>query len=421
LRRLSLELAAALLLAAAPASPAAAQAVRAAGGVEVIEALDRSHPCAVGVTRKLGAVDAKAYTAELVVEQALGAGVATGRTLRIVWEELAAARPPRFGEGERVLVCLTPLPGSTLWLRRFPDPEERRELLAVAGRGSAFVRTPLPGSVSQLEHYARLTPADRAGAAGAARLAALAARAELPLAEEAVARLAARQKLAEQIDAASARALIEALLRSDANAALPQAVLRLIGERRPPALRPPLVALTTSAAPAPALVYEALARFDGGLAPERSAALLRDASPARRATAARYASGPDAASRLNERLRTDPDAGVRAAAVERLVALEQERALSAAMATLADEDPDVRLAGARAVASLGAAAVPDLRDAVVAARQPAASTAVVALRMTGTDAAHAALVAIAQTHPDEAIRKLAGLAIGEPLGESHDH
>ena len=421
MRGLTIQLAAGLALASALAPSAWAQGVRAAGGVEIVAAIDRSGLCVVGRTRSVRALDAKGYTAQLVVEQALGAGVASGRVLAIAWEELASARPPRFANEDRVLVCLEALPGSTLWLRRFPDPEQRREVLRVASRGGAFLRDPLPGSLGELEHYARLTPADRAGSQGAVRLVALAARAEMPIAEDAVARLSARETLARQLDAELATQLIEALLRPDASEALQQGVLRLIAERRPPALRPPLEALASRTPPPSALVFEALARFDGGLPPERSAALFRDASPERRATAARFASGPDAASRLTERLRSDPAASVRAAAVARLVSLEQERALTTAMATLADEDADVRLAGARAVASLGAAAVPDLRAAVEAGRQPAASTAIAALRMTATEEAHVALVAIAMSHSDEGIRKLAGLAIGEPLGETHAH
>ena len=421
MRRLTLQLAVGLVLAATLASSARAQGMRAAGGVALVEAIERSDLCVVGITRNLRALDAKGYTAQLVVEQALGAGVASGSVLSIAWEELASARPPRFADEDRVLVCLEALPGNTLWLHRFPDPEQRREVLAVASLGAAFLRNPLPGSLAELEHYARLTPSDRAGSQGAARLVALAERAELPIAEDAVVRLSARETLARQIDAELAVQLIEALLRPDASEALQQGVLRLVAERRPPALRPPLEALASRKPPPSALVFEALARFDGGLPPERSAALFRDASPERRATAARFASGPAAASRLTERLRNDPDASVRAAAVSRLVSLEQERALTPAMATLADEDSDVRLAGARAVASLGAAAVPDLRAAVEAGRQPAASTAIAALRMTETQEAHTALVAIAKSHPDEGIRKLAGLAIGEPLGETHAH
>ena len=421
LRGLTLQLAAGLALASALAPSASAQGLRAAGGVEIVAAIDHSDLCVVGRTRSVRELDAKGYTAQLIVEQALGSGAASGSALAIAWEELASARPPRFASEDRVLICLEALPGSTLWLRRFPDPEQRRTVLVVASRGGAFLRDPLPGSLDELEHYARLTPADRAGSQGAARLVALAARAEMPIAEDAVARLSARETLARQLDAELASQLIEALLRPDASEALQQGVLRLIAERHPTTLRPPLEALASRKPPPSALVFEALARLDGGLPPERSAALLRDASPERRATAARFASGPDAASRLTERLRSDPDAGVRAAAVSRLVSLEQERALTTAMATLADEDADVRLAGARAVASLGAAAVPDLRAAVEAGRQPAASTAIAALRMTATEEAHAALVVIAKSHPDVGIRKLAGLAIGEPIGETHTH
>ena len=122
-------------MAAALAPSARAQAVPAAGGVGLVEAVDRTDLCVVGVTRNRRPLDAKGYTAQLVVEQALNAGLASGSVLSIAWEELASARPPRFGDADRVLVCLSALPGATLWQRRFPDPEQRRAVFAVANQG----------------------------------------------------------------------------------------------------------------------------------------------------------------------------------------------------------------------------------------------------------------------------------------------
>lgn len=145
MRGLTRKLLAGLALTSALAPTARAQGVRAAGGVAIVEAVERSDLCVVGVTRNLRELDAKGYAAELVVEQPLGAGLAAGSVLSIAWEELASARPPRFASGDRVLVCLGPLPGSTLWLHRFPDPEQRREVLVVANLGGAFLRNPGPG------------------------------------------------------------------------------------------------------------------------------------------------------------------------------------------------------------------------------------------------------------------------------------
>jgi hypothetical protein len=419
LSRLHAQLGGALALALVLASPAFAQGVRAAGGVELVAAVERSLVCAVGKTRDVHVIDATGYAGELLVERSLDTDLESGATLRIAWEELARARPPRFAENDRVLVCLDPLPVTTLWRKRYPDPELRSQVLLVANRGGAFLRNPSPGSLDELEHYARLKPDLRAGATGAARLTALAAQAELPIAEDAVERLRARGNLAEQLDPELSAELVRALLRPDASSALQASLLGLVSERRPPSLRAVLETLASRKPPPPGLIYEALGRFDDSLGPERTATLLRDASPDRRAAAARFASGPGVAGELADRLRNDPAAPVRAAAVSRLVQLEGERALGPAIATLSDQDVDVRVAGVRAIASLGAAAVPDLRGAVRAGRQPAASAAIAALHMTRSREAAQALAEIAKSHPDESIRKLAAFTLGEPLGEHH--
>ena len=137
---------------------------------------------------QLAQVWAEVLGVDVEVEQPLASAWAAGTVLSIAWEELASMRAPRFVADQRVLVCLTPLPGSTLWQKRFPDAKARQKTLAVAHGGDAFLREPRPGSVDELEHFAKLPAGLRAGATGSSRLLALAAQAELPLAEEAVER-----------------------------------------------------------------------------------------------------------------------------------------------------------------------------------------------------------------------------------------
>ena len=239
-------------------------------------------------------LDAKGYTAQLVVEQALGAGPAAGSALAIAWEELASARPPRFASGDRVLVCLDALPGSTLWLRRFPDPEQRREVLVVANRGGAFLRNPLPGELDALEHYARLTPSDRAGPQArpgwwSSRRARSCRSPRTPWRGS-----RARATLAQQLDADLAPQLIEALLRAGRErGAAGQDVLRA-DHRAPPA-----GAAAAARGARGAQAAAARARLRGARAPRR-----RAAARAQRCAAARcLARAPRHRGALRERSR----------------------------------------------------------------------------------------------------------------------
>ena len=110
---------------------------------------------------------------------------------------------------------------------------------------------------------------------------------------------------------------------------------------------------------------------------------------------------------------------MRAAALTRLLALRGEAALEEVLGTLADPDPSVRMAAAQGLGSLGAVAGPRLRDVVEGWPQPAPQAAVWALRLIATREAVAALREIAATHPDDATRTLAEIAIGKPLGDRH--
>ena len=49
-----------------------------------------------------------------------------------------------------------------LWRQRLPDAGVRARTYAVAHRGDTFLRRPRLGSVSLLEHFVRLSPAERA-------------------------------------------------------------------------------------------------------------------------------------------------------------------------------------------------------------------------------------------------------------------
>jgi hypothetical protein len=408
-----------LVAALALAAAAGAERPRAAGGVRLVEALEAAPAAVVAVVAEPRQIDAHGHTALLRVESALAGPVPDGAELRIGWEELAASRAPRFAEGERVLVALEPLPGVSIWAARFPDPKLRSRVFGVAMRGDAFLRAPSAASVDRLRHYLRLAAPHRDGANGAALLADLAAQAEPPLAIGAAERLARRSGLAEQLDPAAAALVARALLRTDAGPELAAVLLDAIARERPPALRAPLEALAGAEALAPAAVFEALAALDTGVAPARASRLLASPSPAHREVAARHASGPTAREDLARLARGDPEASVRAVAVERLVVLGGASALEDGLAALHDPEPAVRGAAARALGGLGANAVAGLRRAADSNDVDAARAAVVGLQLTGVPEATEALTEIADSHRDESVRTLAAIALGRKVGHAH--
>ena len=167
------------------------------------------------------------------------------------------------------------------------------------------------------------------------------------------------------------------------------------------------------------MVFEALAALDSGVAPARASRLLRDASPAHREVAARHASGASAREELARLARSDPAPSVRAVAIERLVALGGESVLADGLSALHDPEPSVRGAAARALGSLGGSAVASLRREVDSSDTDAARAAVVALHLTGSPEAAAALAEIAESHRDESIRTLADIALGRKIGHAH--
>ena len=194
------------VLAAGVLPLAAARAVEpAAGGVRLIEALERVPVAVIGEVKKAAQLDLHGHSARLEIETALVGPLRSGRALWIAWEELSPSRPPRFRDGDRVLVALESLPGVSLWLERIPDWEMRSNTLLVAMRGDAFLRNPSVGSVNLLAHYLALPRDEKLGAAGAGLLARLAADGELPLAISSIEHIARISQLDARLELALLR------------------------------------------------------------------------------------------------------------------------------------------------------------------------------------------------------------------------
>src|SRR5688572_13685603 len=110
----------ALLAGAAGAEPPAP--APAAEGTALVQTLEAAPLALVGTIEGRSALGERAWRALVRVESVLVGEPAPG-PVPVAWEELASGRPPRFADGDRVLLALEPLPTGSLWRQRIPDPK----------------------------------------------------------------------------------------------------------------------------------------------------------------------------------------------------------------------------------------------------------------------------------------------------------
>lgn len=408
-------LAAAAAAAQDPPAPAAAEPdpAPAAGGAALLGAAEGATAVVVGRVRGPERIDLHGWRAALVVERSLRGGRPAGDELAIAWEELAPRRPVRFADGARVVVALEPLPPGSLWSQRFP----KRDALAVAARGEAFLRDPEPGTLEPLAAWLALAPAARESTPGIESLAALSASGEPRVAASALARLDAVSLLAERVYGSEAAA--ETLAGLLADEARPPELRRhafdLAARHALRTLEPAIEAQASRASDVQGAAVDALARLRGGLPTERAAELLRASDPAVRAAVARRGGEGVKLETLRALLAGDPAGDVRGAAAEALAERDGAASLDALVAALRDSDPGARAGAMRGLAGLGAAAVPALRreiwETAPTAEPGRLAGAVLTLALLEPDGI-AELRRIAHEHPSEKIRRLADLALG---------
>ncbi|HVP28283.1 MAG TPA: HEAT repeat domain-containing protein [Myxococcota bacterium] len=416
-RRLHRGLALALALVGAGLAARARAADPAAGGPPLLEAAERATLTAVGIVHEPERVDLQGRAAWLEVESVVAGEGTPGRRVRFAWEELAQGRPDRFAEGERVLVALAPLPSGSLWHQRFPIVAGVPPVRVVAAGGDAFLRRPDPVTVDLLTRYLALPAEERGGPPGALALARLVAGGEPVVAAASLRRLAELPGSAAKLGDAGARTLGGALEDAARPRGLRAAIVAFAGDQRVVALRSRLVALATPGGELEPEAIAALATLDGGLPADRAEALLASADPRVRAVAAGLVSGPKAEQRLAGLLRNDPSAEVRAAAATALLEPGGPGAVGDAAPGLFDRDSTVKAATAKAMGSLGERAVPTLQQLTMERSAEEAKGPIAALSLAGMPGARA-LVEIASTHPDPAVRTLARFALGSV--PSHD-
>jgi hypothetical protein len=398
--------------AAADGAAAAAAPERARTGGQLVAAAEAAEATVLGRVGEVRRLDRHGFAAPLHVERVLGGALAPGDAVTMAWEELAPSRPVRFGEGDRVVVALDPLPSGSLWSGRFP----RRDALAVAARGEAFLVDPDAPTLDRLGAWLSIPAGQRSGGAGVLALAGLIEGAQPPVAASALARLGDVPGLGAQLGG-EATGLLAAVVSGakERPLELRRALLGLVASRRILALRAAAEAAATDG-PLEAPALEALAAIDGGLPAQRVAALLARPEGELRVVAVRHAGAALDADQLAALARSDPAPAVRSAALESLVARHGATVLDLAAPVLSDPDPGVRAAAARSLGALGAPAVPRLRALAERSRGGDAAGPIAALWEAGPQG-QVAVRTLAESHPDEQARRLCRLLAGG--GDGH--
>lgn len=381
------------------------------GGVALLAGVESAKRTVIARVVSVESIDEQGYRATLAVERDLadpsGANVAAAESITIGWEELAQGRPARFAKDERVLVALAPLPGYSLWRKRFPDGKA----LAVAADGAAFLRDPDAGTADALARYLRIAAIERSEAPGVEALARLVASAADPVALGAVERLDGIAGLGTKLREPAAAALGAAITDEGRPELLRRRVLALAAGRRLDALRPSIATVAETRGPLSGAAWASLAEIDGGLPVETVKRLLDDPDSQVRAVGVRYAAGTAEQARAVDAMRLDPAAVVRATAAEFAIATDDPSAVNAGYAALFDRDPAVRLAAGRALGKLGSETVPHLRELALERSGDAASGPLGALAFAGPEG-QAALLELSHTHPEESARGLARMLLG---------
>ena len=85
----------------------------------MLAAAESAKATAVGVLEAPTRLDDSGYRATFRVERLVAGSLGGAEAVAVGWEQFGD-RPPRFREGERLLLALDRVPGQTLWVKRFP-------------------------------------------------------------------------------------------------------------------------------------------------------------------------------------------------------------------------------------------------------------------------------------------------------------
>ncbi len=388
--------------------------------LDLIDQLEIAPSVVVGTFESVEPLAHSAHLGRFRVEEQVAGGEPEQTTIELAWEEPGLTVPARFAPGHRALVALAPLPTASIWKTRIPDGARRAGVVAIGGGGAASLARPSRAEVDLLAHYLALAPGAKAGDAGTTRLAQLALIAEPGLARAAIARLGRAYAAASRplpIEACDALAAVAG--RSDAPA-VTQDLVTWLARSRPSEVAVPLrSAIADAGAAAHVSQRAALAAIEDELDANLAAELVRSQDERARIIAARHARGDVGHALLPGLVASDPAPEVRAVALARWIEIGGVAALPEVERAFEDESPRVRSVAIEAVATLGEPALPELVAIARSGSPEAARSAVGALSVMG-EPARAALIELAGAHEDEAIRTLARIALGVPIGHTHD-
>jgi hypothetical protein len=394
-----------------------ASAALADGGAELIAAAETASCTVVGRIEDRAQLDQHGFAAWLVVERVLAGDCGGAPRLRLGWEELARARPPRFDEGDRIAGALEPIPGHSLWRTRFADDLQRGPVFAPAAEGKAWVKNPNQETADQLRAWLVSTGAGDEDARRIA-LAQLVKVAPDALGAGAVERLAQLAGERDTLPADAANTLAAIVADEARPRGLRLQVVAAAGRGKWSGLRPAVAAATEPGSDIIAAALAALAGMDGGLPQDRVARLVQDSDPAVRAVGVTNAIAPEILDTLPALVSSDPAAPVRAAAAATLVRRRGLAAFDAVRPAFADPAPEVPVALAEAFAEVGETAVAPLENLFLNGSFAEARGAALALHGLGTPGRDC-LARLAREASDERRRHLAEIAVGKL--ETHTH
>lgn len=403
--------------AAGPAPAPGRPAMAASGGVAMLASAARAQAVVAGTVTHPTQLDVSGWRADLQIDTVLSGSLLLGDTVTLAWEELSASRAVRFPEGTRVLVVLDALPTQSLWRKRFPAREQPRPVLVVAANGEAFLVRPDGPTLYALQHYLALAQSARAEGPGSRWLAEIVRAAHPAVAREALTMLDAEPARLDAMSEEGAEALLATARDQGREPALRNGALRLAARHRLPDTRETALALVAPGSPLRVEAYRALAMLPDGLTPAEADALLGDADPALRGVGIELAGRRLPRDRVLPLLRDDAPA-VRLAAARVLLGRDDAR-VADVVGLLDDDEASVRTGVAEAIAARGADVIVPLRVVVDTGSERAALAAVLAISRTGKPGG-TALAAIAESHPNEAVRAFARLGLGE-APSSHKH
>lgn len=368
--------------------------------------------------------EGRVVVASLRVETVLKGSLAGEASHVHVVERRDLPIPPTFRQGEAVIAFLEAAPRSSSLNAVLP----KGFYYSVVNLHDACLVAESPDSLAEMKRIvAGLLAESRRPRTDSARRALterelafelLSAR-HVALVNDGAASLTSIPVLAGTLTSGEREILETALQRHDLPVRVRVALVLAVGKA---GLRETIPVLRTLSSPAEvmAAAWQALDQLQAAPPPEMLEERLAAEDPEIRAAAVRELlrrEGAAAVSKAAPLALQDPDPDVRIAAIEALGATGKVEALPPLERAFVDENVDMQQAAARAILAIGGQPAIDTFGGLIFTGPPMAQRyAFVCLMLTGINRSDPLVKRIAETHPDESIRRLATHGV-----EVHQH